>query len=374
MLIDTIENNVVSLFNEKFSLDQALLGAAIDQFPANIYWVDTNHIARGGNQRLFDCFQIHRDDYIGHKLDRLAEITTLTHEQLKLIMSQDRKVIETGQVLVFNDAPILLPDGLTCRFRTTRAPLWNSRGEIIGVVGISQPRAVDETDRLGEMPLPAISFYHQVKTPIEGLITDLENIVDTSSPLVTQKLAPLLAKARYLREVVDDEFELGRHAASKKLDRAQPYSLEPIILNVSVAYSKLSEKNDVSLSIDVKKLLPQLTVSKAVINNVLGNLFSNALKYTKNGHLLVTAKQGDSREDLVLSFSDTGIGVHPEHHEKIFEYSFQEGRGPNVNSGMGFGLYQVKKHIVDGFGGEILIESELNKGFTIVLLIPNAFK
>jgi signal transduction histidine kinase len=102
-----------------------------------------------------------------------------------------------------------------------------------------------------------------------------------------------------------------------------------------------------------------------LITHVFQNLLSNAIKYTTKGHITVGAEQTDVNK-VRCWVCDTGAGVPPERLAKIFE-KFET--DPEMTGGMGLGLAIVKQ-IIEAHGGEIFVESEIDRGTTFSFVLP----
>jgi len=106
------------------------------------------------------------------------------------------------------------------------------------------------------------------------------------------------------------------------------------------------------------------------INQVIGNLLSNALKFTESGGTIdVTASSGSAGE-VAVCVKDSGVGIPPEESEHIFETYRQFSAAKNaIHKGTGLGLAICKK-IVEAHGGRIWVESEEGKGSTFFVSLP----
>ena len=110
-----------------------------------------------------------------------------------------------------------------------------------------------------------------------------------------------------------------------------------------------------------------------LLQQAVGNLVENAIKYTPGGGTVTVGldvRIGERRRRAVVTVSDTGIGIAPEDQVRVFEkfYRVKRRDAPDV-SGTGLGLAIVKS-IVDRHGGEVWVDSELNEGATFTISLP----
>jgi two-component system sensor histidine kinase ChiS len=114
--------------------------------------------------------------------------------------------------------------------------------------------------------------------------------------------------------------------------------------------------------------LPAIRADKTRARQVLLNLLTNAIKYTEQGHIIVSASR--DQDTVVISVADTGIGIPPEHIETIFEEFCRVAnfRTRKV-SGLGLGL-AISRKLVELQGGQIWVESEVGVGSTFYFSLP----
>jgi len=134
-----------------------------------------------------------------------------------------------------------------------------------------------------------------------------------------------------------------------------------------------AKKKNISLKVETLESLPTISFDPIRIGQVLNNLISNSLKFTKEaGEVSVKVTRKDPTENYVtVSVSDTGIGISPEFQKKLFSKFAQSAPVSKeiTKQGSGLGLYMVKG-IIDAHGGSINVESEPGKGTTISFSLP----
>ena len=135
--------------------------------------------------------------------------------------------------------------------------------------------------------------------------------------------------------------------------------LEPIILR-----SKLS------VTVDVPRDLKPITSDRQKVKQILLNLLSNALKFTHEGKVTISARARPKERVVTLSVADTGIGVAPEDQERIFEDFRQLDNSPTrPYGGTGLGL-SICRRLAQMMDGRITVQSEIGRGSTFTLAIP----
>jgi CheY-like chemotaxis protein len=126
----------------------------------------------------------------------------------------------------------------------------------------------------------------------------------------------------------------------------------------------------VELLFEPSQDLPTLYTDEAKVAQILRNLISNALKFTEQGEVKVTAHVSDDRTAIIFAVRDTGIGIAPEHHDHIFEeFSQVDTRLQKKVKGTGLGL-SLSRSLARLLGGELTVESVPNQGSIFSLQIP----
>ena len=126
------------------------------------------------------------------------------------------------------------------------------------------------------------------------------------------------------------------------------------------------------LNTDIDPHLEVLYSSELYVKEILQNFITNALKYTSKGQITICAKQ--IKDGIEFQVSDTGIGISKSDQDKIFQKFYRsEDYRTRETKGTGLGLYVTKK-LADLINAKITLDSELNKGSTFKISIPNIKK
>jgi signal transduction histidine kinase len=136
------------------------------------------------------------------------------------------------------------------------------------------------------------------------------------------------------------------------------------------SFSVLANQRDISFTVDHGKDLPRkVHWDEDRINEVLGNLLSNAFKFTERGGK-VALTVGAEENRVIISLTDTGAGISAEQLPHIFDKFFQaNNQAQAATKGTGLGL-AIAKEIVEAHGGKITVESKVGEGTTFVVTLP----
>jgi len=178
------------------------------------------------------------------------------------------------------------------------------------------------------------------------------------------------SSARDLQEMVNDLLDLAKVEAGKIRIRTKRFEVHELFSALKgMLKPLLADNNSVDLVFEDAPELSALRTDEGKVSQILRNLISNALKFTPNGKVIVSAKMVDARE-VQFTVQDTGIGIAPEHHETIFkEFSQLENPLQERYRGTGMGL-PLCRNLAMLLGGQIWLESELGKGSTFFVRLP----
>ena len=216
---------------------------------------------------------------------------------------------------------------------------------------------------------------HELRTPLSTLIGYTETLRERTSELDgdTQErfLSIVHDEARRMQRVVEDLISLSRIEAEKFTTPTEAVDLEQLI-EVSVESAKrMADERNSELITSIAPDLPPIAADGTQILQVLDNLITNALRYGEPGTPVeVSAALED--EMVHVSVADRGEGIATEHIKRLTErfYRVDTSRSRSLG-GTGLGL-SIVKHIVERHRGRLTIESKLNKGTTVHVLLPVA--
>jgi signal transduction histidine kinase/CheY-like chemotaxis protein len=247
-------------------------------------------------------------------------------------------------------------------------------------IAIQNARAFQEqqetAERLKEIDKLKTQFLanmsHELRTPLNSIIgfsrVILKGIDGPLTELQKADLTSIHNSGQHLLGLINNILDLSKIEAGKMELNFADTEIEPIIKTVmSTAIALVKDKN-VTLHQELPDNLPTIWADSTRIRQVVLNLISNACKFTDEG--AVTARVEVDKESVILSVSDTGIGIPAELIPTIFEEFTQvDASTTRKAGGTGLGL-PISRHFIEMHEGKIWVESEVGKGSTFSFYIP----
>jgi two-component system NtrC family sensor kinase len=217
------------------------------------------------------------------------------------------------------------------------------------------------------------NISHEIRTPLQIMVGYVDLMLEGSDPLTeTQQefLRIMSQQADRLTWLMDNIVTL-QSMYDDPIPSMQQIELGPLLAGSLEQYRTHAEQNDIQLCLEIEPKLPSVWTNPLAVFRVMENLLSNALKFTPDkGQVTIHAGLGESGKEVHVSVSDTGIGIPPEAHERIFERFFQyDGGMARHFGGIGLGL-AVCKEILELYGRKIWVESAVGDGSTFTFTLP----
>lgn len=220
--------------------------------------------------------------------------------------------------------------------------------------------------------LSAVS--HEFRTPVNSILA-LSNILlhrldGDLTPEQERQVTYIRQAAEQLSTMVDDLLDLRKVESGKLQVHVETFNVTDLFGALRGMLKPLSIKDTVTLTFEEIGTLPELSTDQGKVAQILRNLISNALKFTEAGSVRVTARLAVDTDMIVFSVADTGVGIAPENHRRIFdEFTQVENPLQTTIKGTGLGL-PLSQRLAALLGGSIDVESDLGKGSVFSLAIP----
>jgi len=187
-------------------------------------------------------------------------------------------------------------------------------------------------------------------------------------------LESLQFSGNYLTNFINDILEINKIESNKAQIENIPFNLKELLENIKNSLKELAKDNSNSFKFEIDSNIPDYLIGDPTkLSQILLNLINNALKFTHQGSVIVIAKLSsleDKKAKLFFEVTDTGIGIPEDKLESIFDSFSQGSIGINRKyGGTGLGLTIVKK-LVETLGGNIKLESIVDKGSSFTFQLP----
>lgn len=214
---------------------------------------------------------------------------------------------------------------------------------------------------------------HELRTPLHGIIGIATAVLDGStgplSPKLHHNLRLIEQSGRRLEAMVNDILDVAKiknQAMNLNLKALDLFSLVDVVLHLHAAQA---EQAGLMLVNSVPHGLAPVLADEARLQQILHNLIGNALKFTPEGGICVSAHEDQDR--IWIEVQDTGIGIPADKIDQIFEPFVQVEGGNNQRQGSGLGL-AITRDLVRLHGGQLQVHSDANHGSTFSFSLPRA--
>lgn len=285
-------------------------------------------------------------------------------------------ILSTKTPTTSRDYRLVYPDKSQINLYLSVAPVHlgfgstGSRGYVLLLRDITREKSLEEER---DEFISVVS--HELRTPItiaEGNISNAQLIVE-KTPQNTKAVIDALKQAHqqttFLASMINDLATLSRAERGKLTLDVESINTHDLVEELAKNYTPEAKDKGLELKTDLDRSLELLQSSRLYVREILQNFITNAIKYTETGQVVVSARQ--TKTGVEFTVKDTGIGISKTDKERVFDKFFRsEDFRTRQNSGTGLGLYVTVK-LARLIHAEISLESELNKGSTFRINIPN---
>lgn len=235
-------------------------------------------------------------------------------------------------------------------------------------------RHQQELGRLKDDFLSTIS--HEFRTPLTAIKAAAwileQRLEGELNPSQESVVSIVITHADHLHRMINDLLDLSKMEAGQLSYHPTEGDLARLAREVAISLSQLFSETGIELALEVGTEPLPATFDHDRMRQVLLNLLSNASKFTNAGGK-VTLRVSPEDAGVRIEVEDTGIGIAPEHHAKVFTKFFQiDSTATRSAGGTGLGLAICRSIVEEGHAGQIWVESALHEGSTFVVRLPQA--
>ena len=220
------------------------------------------------------------------------------------------------------------------------------------------------------------SMSHEIRTPLNAIVgfsEDIQSRKDTAAPEIVEDADYIMEASKTLLEIVGNILDINKIESNKMEIVEIPYNFKEEISQLAkIDATRIGEKN-INFKINLAPDIPyELIGDKTHIKEIVNNLLTNAIKYTEQGEIELTAKciNKDNISNLIISVRDTGRGIKAENINKLFtKFERLDVEKNSTTEGTGLGL-AITKALVEMMGGKINVQSQFGQGSMFVVQIP----
>jgi len=248
-------------------------------------------------------------------------------------------------------------------------------------------RLADSLDQLKELDKLKSNFLatvsHELRTPLTSVIGYSEMLIEglagDLTPPQLDYVRTIMDKGDQLLQIISEILDISKIESGSVQLSCERTNVGDLVRQVSDAMMPQARRKNIALQYDVPADLPAITADRTKTRQVLLNLFSNAVKFSRERGAVaavvhareIEAIDGVRRPGIEIRVSDSGPGVKPEMRQRIFEAFFQgDSSSTRVHGGTGLGL-AIVKHLVEAHGGRVWVESPPDEeGAVFIVHLP----
>ncbi len=297
-------------------------------------------------------YQIHKDE--GDTENALKFLEKYIGEKDDAVNSQTLKVIENYERIS------------KLQSKENQAHLERQKIEILQ----KQERA-EQAAAMKQNFLSAMS--HEIRTPLNAVTSIISLLQERSDDGEKELLTSLQFSAKNLLRIINDILDFSKLESNNMQLEVHPVDFKKLLNNTKKTFSSLAEEKNITLSLSVdSNVSDAYLLDETKLFQILGNLISNAIKFTDRGGIdinITLDQKSETTDTLVFKVKDTGIGITAAEQEKLFEsFYIPKSITTRDDGGTGLGLAIVKK-LVELHNSIIEIESEVSVGSTFTFTL-----
>lgn len=361
------------------------LRAVVDQLPEGILLVEASDgCISYANPTAAHILGIPLTSLVGASLNHYPQAQAATHPNGRPMLPWNFAVIHTlcGKAVSSQEMTVTRPDGSTVVILSSAVPLRAENSIITGAVIVFQDITVRKSIEQQRNEFVSIAS-HELRTPIaaiqgfaELLQMNVSRGESLDSPLGLRAISRITEQSECLTRLIDEMLDISRIEQAQLLLHFAPHDLLRTLTNVIESQATTSRQHQLRLLLEGLEPTDTLVCrfDEKRIEQVLGNLINNAIKYSPAGGEIEIGigpihDTANAPYEVLIWVKDHGIGIAASEQSRIFERFYRGSTLDHAIAGLGIGLYLVKE-LVTRHGGRIWVESIEGVGSTFYLTLP----
>jgi len=363
---------------DQFRASVAHLHAAVEQDLSTIQWrFDVNNKVTLTIAAVLSAFALlilwFTFTFFVKALQQLTTLKTTTNQFGSGDLSARVRELTYQELNSLGRTFNMMADDLTARtheLERTSREVREQRDELVTV-----NKTLEEANRVRDQFLSTMS--HELRTPLASIIGFSEMLLEDATPagwnpLQQDNLECILKNGEHLLNLINDVLDLSKIEAGRMMINYTQVDVKDLLASVTEEIQSLAITRNLVLRIKVEEEIGCLETNMMKLRQILLNLLSNALKFTEQGEVTLSATRTSRKGTACIAFAvkDTGIGIPLGIQEHIYEAFYQaDGSYTRKFGGTGLGL-SIVSQLTTLLGGTITLKSAPGQGSTFTVLLP----
>jgi two-component system sensor histidine kinase VicK len=312
------------------------------------------------NRRAQQILGLTAEQAIGQPISGILGMTE--EEMQRYATNEDNSVLLEREV----------NDGDTVKVKASFSAIHRRGQDMTGLIAVLHDVTEEEKMESSRREFVA-NVSHELRTPLTTIKSYLEALEDGAledRDLARRFIGVTRAESERMIRLVTDLLHLSRFDSQQAIMSKEPVHIDSMLEEVVDRFSFQSKQRGIDIRLHIEDDLPVVSCDPDMIDQVLDNLISNAIKYSYDGGKIEVSARVTGQEDVEISVIDNGIGIPQKHLDRVFErfYRVDKARSRSMG-GTGLGL-SIAREIIKAHGGTIRLESEVNKGTKVIFTLP----
>ena len=222
------------------------------------------------------------------------------------------------------------------------------------------------------------NMSHEFRTPLNAILGYtsmlLQGVSGDMSPPQKNKMLRVDSNARHLLSIINDILDISRIEAGKMPLHLEEVEMAALVGELLAEVEPLIQKARLQVLTDLQPGLQPAWSDRQKVKQIVLNLLTNAIKFTPLGHVKVIVRGDEERREVRIAVEDTGIGIAPQDHDRVFEdFRQADNSVTREYGGAGLGL-AICRRLAKMLDGRIELVSNVGAGSTFTLMIPRRGK